>query len=119
MKKQILILLFATIIFTSCCPDPITNVGFRSDFGYDSVGLSMMSVPNEVVVLRLNGTINVETGGVEVKLINPHGELAYFCTMENPGIVEINELYDGIPGIWRLQYNSIDGKGNINLHVNY
>ena len=119
MKKQILILLFATVIFTSCCPDSITNVGFRSDFGYDSVGLTMMSVPNEGVLLRLNGTINVETGGVEVKLINPHGELAYFCTMENPGMVQIDEIYRGIPGIWRLQYNSIDGKGHIDLHVNY
>jgi hypothetical protein len=119
MKKQILILLFAIVLFSSCTPDPITNIGFRSEFGYDSVGLSMMSVPNNGSMLRLNGTIRVETGGIEVKLIDPNGELAYFCTVETPGTLLIEELYRGIPGIWRLQYKSIDGKGEINLHVNY
>lgn len=67
--------------------------------------------------LSLEGDLELKRGAVKVFLIDPMGDTVYLLNMRKPGHKYIHERFISIEGFWSLQYKSLDGVGEINLHL--
>lgn len=115
LMLQVVFVLF--IVFASCQKEPIIRFGFETEFGKDSKGLSMMNVVSSAKSITLTGEILLEEGAVLMQLINPEGEEVFTRERFMPGNLRINEFFPATEGIWKLKYQSIEGKGSIRVHV--
>ncbi len=113
------IILGSLTLLGSCEKIEIRNFGFDTDFERNSTGLTMMDVASHINTLRLDGDISVDSGEVKVELIDPDGYLIYEAYFHAPGDYYVNETIKASRGIWKLRYSSIDGTGNLDLHLSY
>jgi hypothetical protein len=110
----ILLLLSAS----SCYRDFETRFGFDSQFDRDSHGLTIMNVNSHADMVILEGEVNVSEGEVVVELINPVGLSVFSTRISSPEKLYISRSYGCVAGNWKLEYESINGKGTIHLHMN-
>ncbi len=118
-------LLMATIIaigiflFTSCDKDSFNSIGFNSDFGESSSGLTMIGIDKGETSIRLSGSLFIVTGEIKVEFIDQDGFIIYSRNFFAPNNYFVNELFRASRGVWKLRYTSLEGSGNIDLHANY
>jgi hypothetical protein len=118
--KNALLLSFLGLYFLlyACHDDPVIRVGFDTEFGKKSQGLTMMDVNNNQKTVSLQGDVFVTSGGVLVELINPKGEIVFSNQITFPDCLLVNEAFHSVSGTWRLKYKSLEGTGSITLHLN-
>lgn len=114
---RILVCAFLILFLSSCRKEEVSRVGFSSEFGTSSKGLTLMEVKNNVEFLTLIGKIEIKKGSIEVKLLNPDEFAVYTTEIESPGIIHINRTFRSTTGFWKLSYQSIEGEGTIDLHL--
>jgi hypothetical protein len=118
MKTYLISLLALFLLgFSSCEKEEIKNYGFDCSIEKSSNGLSIMAVDSDAGNIYLNGKVYVETGVVEVMLINPAGEVIFSGWFDQPGEINISETFQAVRGFWKLKYISRDGKGTLKLHI--
>jgi hypothetical protein len=114
-----LILVAALILLTSCEKLPESRIGFSSPITKDANGLAIVHLGSRVDSIKLQGSIALSEGAVEVRLTNPAGEVVYTIELQYPDDLQMDRSFSALPGNWKLQYKSRNGIGNIDLHVNY
>lgn len=120
MKTLLVTLIgISLILMSSCERDHSIRFGFDSQFDKNSTGLSIMAVNNAASSVYLYGTVEIEQGEIEVELLDPDGLVVYTIKLHNQENLQVNRTFTALPGFWKLKYKSYDGKGNINLHLNY
>lgn len=117
LYPKILFCAISILTLSSCRKDDNSRVGFRSEFVVNSKGLTLMEVRNNVEFLTLMGKIELKKGRIEVKLLCPDEFAVYATAFETPGIIQINRTFRATAGYWKLSYQSINGEGNIDLHL--
>jgi len=110
-------LMIVTAVCASCERMTYMRFGFDSPFSRSSDGLVIMYAGSGAGAIHLYGTISVSDGSIHVKLIDPDGREGYSNTIDSPDQVSVFELFTPRRGNWRLEYNSINGEGDINLHI--
>lgn len=110
--------LFILLLASSCQKGPEIRFGFDSEFSKDSHGLTIMSVNNSYQTVSLDGKVYINEGEIQVELINPEGVKEYSAQILGPKTIDISEAYTGIKGYWKLKYQSVNGTGSIDLHMN-
>lgn len=119
MNKIIQIFLAAVLfVFSSCQKESIIRFGFDCDFGKDSQGLTIIKVGSSANTIILTGEITLAEGGVFMQLLNPEEEIVFSRERFMPGNLRVNQSFQATAGIWKLKYQSFEGKGSINLHLN-
>lgn len=106
------------VLITSCEQEPVISYGFNSPITENSRGLAVADISKTIDLIYLNGYIHLIEGEVEVSLVNPKGATLYTRRVVAPAEFIINETFNASPGYWKLKYNSIEGVGNIDLHIN-
>jgi hypothetical protein len=120
MKSILVALIGISLILTSSCErHPAIRFGFDSQFDKNSNGLSIMAVNKAASSVYLYGNIEIDEGEIEVELLDPDGFVVYTIELHNQENLQVNKAFTALPGFWKLKYKSYDGKGNINLHLNY
>jgi len=118
MKKYILILLAAGLVFLSSCEKhSYVSFGFKSDITKNSTGLDVFHVSRYVDNIYMVGSVRLTEGSVVVQLIDPDGEFVHLDTVRAPETVTVNRYYNSKNGYWKLRYESIEAVGEIDLHV--
>ena len=118
MKSNIISLLLLSMFFTgSCEKEEYQKYGFSYPFKETSRGEILMMVEGDNPHINLHGTITVNNGAMEVKLISPDGVEVFTRRVINPGRMVINQVIEATPGMWTLTYQSINGSGSIELHA--
>lgn len=120
MKTKVIIIIGLIAMFMSSCYKEvkiINEVGFKCEYMEHSRGLTILDVGSYEDIVIFEGDIVVNSGEIEVELINPEGETVFQNTYQYPVTINIFESYEAKNGYWRLKYKSIDGKGLINLHI--
>lgn len=121
MINALKINILATIIMllaSSCQKEPIIRFGFDCDFGKNSQGLTIMNVSSSAKSITLAGEVAVDEGEILVELENPTGEIVFTGHLVSPIALQVNESYPAVSGNWKLRYNSLEGEGSIDLHLN-
>ena len=120
MRTFPLIKLFILFLALSSCEldRPVVS-GFESEFNSKSSGLVILHVGNHVQELSLEGRIELTEGAIHVQLIGPDRDTVYQNGFNQSGIYEIRENFPSREGNWKLQYQSHEGKGLIDLHMKY
>jgi hypothetical protein len=106
-------------LMSSCERDNSIRFGFDSQFDKNSNGLSIMVVNRAASSVYLYGNVEIKEGEIEVELVDPDGLVVYSIKLHNQENLQLNKTFTALPGFWKLKYKSCDGKGNINLHLNY
>lgn len=106
------------VLITSCEQEPVISYGFNSPITENSRGLAVADISKTIDLIYLNGYIRLNEGEVELSLTNPKGATLFTRKVTGPGELIINETFTASPGYWKLKYNSIEGIGNIDLHIN-
>jgi hypothetical protein len=114
---QFLLIALLLLITCSCSEEPFRNFGFDSDFNVNSDGLVMIHIGNKTENIHLEGIIHLESGKMIVEFLNPNSENAFVLEIESPGFFQIDEDINAFPGIWKLEYQSKNGVGTIDLHA--
>lgn len=111
--------IFLTVLFliVSCIEDSPSQFGFDSKFNSNSKGLTTMYIGNKSLAVYLNGNLKVQSGAVQIMLLNGKNDTIYNAKILASDVVHINENFDASPGFWKLQYKSENGTGDIDLHV--
>ncbi len=117
MYPKILFCALLILTLSYCRKDDNPRVGFRSEFVVNSKGLTLMEVRNDAEFLTLMGKIELKKGRIEVKLLCPDEFAVYATSFETPGIIQINRTFRATAGYWKLSYQSMDGEGDIDLHL--
>ena len=89
---RILVCAFLILFLSSCRKEEVSRVGFSSEFGTSSKGLTPMDIRNNVEFLTLIGKIEIKKGSIEVKLLGPDEFAVYSAEIEQPGIFQINKI---------------------------
>jgi hypothetical protein len=105
------------VVFSSCEKVQLTRIGFNTNFDHHSRGLTMADIGWQAESLYLMGTLIVDQGDVKVELINPDGYIVYTQYFHAPGKYDVNETFKAEHGYWKLRYSSLEGKGQIILHL--
>ncbi len=120
LRFPVVALIMISLSFLSSCEkDHYNSYGFDSAFGQNSSGLTMMSVGSNVMYIRLNGDVFMDTGEIKVEFIDPNGYMVYSQNFFAPGNYFIDETFKASRGIWKLNYTSLQGSGSIDLHANF
>ena len=106
------------LLASSCQKEPIIRVGFDCDFGKSSQGLTIMNVGSSTKSITLAGEVAVDEGEILVELENPTGEIVFTGHLVSPIALQVYESYPSVSGNWKLRYNSLEGEGSIDLHLN-
>ena len=119
--KSILVALIGIsfVLMNSCERDHSIRFGFDSQFDKNSNGLSIMAVNRTASLVYLYGNVEINEGEIEVELLDPDGLVVYTIELHNQENLQVNKAFTALPGFWKLKYKSYDGKGNMNLHLNY
>lgn len=118
MKKiNALIYALFMVLILSCEKESDINFGFDSLITENSNGLVIADVSHNDDNIYLNGTISLKKGEVEVYLLNPNGVAVYSKKLIAPKKLNINETFEATPGYWKLKYLSIEGVGEMDLHI--
>jgi len=120
MKKTILSLLAASIIFISGCEKNMyINFGFDSPINKNSRGLVIANIDKHVEKLYLHGNIVVSEGEMEVLLVDPDNNVVYTEKLTAPDTFRVDEYINANPGYWKLKYKSYECIGHIDLHLDF
>lgn len=106
------------LLFAACSKDQLQHIGFNSTFDQQSTGLSIMHLKQDVAFVRLEGTIRIDEGSVRIELLNPDGNAIFSTVLQAPDEVYINRNFGATKGYWHFKYQSLGGRGKINLHLN-
>ena len=105
------------LLFSACRKESINRFGFDTLFNKSSQGLTIMRVDKNNAQIKLTGEVVVNEGGILIELIDPTGETAYFGHFLAPNVLNVNELFNALPGNWKLKYSSVNGMGSLKLHL--
>lgn len=119
LLKGILIISIITLSLSSCEKYRLTRVGFDGNFEEPSKGLTILDVSRNATTLFLDGFVEVETGTVDVELLDPDGSLRFEKTIHADSTHQIFEQFQAKKGYWKLRYKSNDATGYIRLHMDY
>ena len=97
----------------------VIRYGFNSEISGNSSGLVLISLGHNDHFISLNGYISVNSGEVEVILVNPDGAEVFSRKIKSPTRIYVTEVISAEPGIWKLKYRSVSGIGLINLHATF
>lgn len=114
---QLWIVLTVLFFTVSCVKDSPSLFGFDSSFNSDSIGLTTMYIGNKSTAVYLKGNLIVQSGGVQIMLLNGKNDTIYKTRVQASDVVHINENFAASPGFWKLKYKSEKGTGDIDLHV--
>lgn len=118
MKKFIFIFIVIGLVFLSSCEKhSYVSFGFKSEITKNSTGLDVFHVSSYVDNIYMVGSVQLSEGSVVVKLIDPNGEFVHLDTVKAPESFNVNRYYNSKSGYWKLEYESIDAVGEIDLHV--
>ena len=118
MKHLIrIVFVLISLLISACETEGLKQVGFNSAIQKNSHGLTILYVNSESSILVLKGNIELTQGEVCVELENPENEIVFSKTINSTDIVAIHESFQSHKGYWKLRYKSIDGDGNITLHL--
>lgn len=105
------------VALSSCMDDYDSVTGFDTTIQENSKGESTLEVDASADLLVLEGEVKLDRGSVRLVLLNPSGRVVYDETVLAPIEVTLNQALDSEVGKWSLQYESIDGKGYLDVHV--
>lgn len=118
MKYTIFYSLLLIFIVVSCHEEPIVRFGFDTEIDKNSHGETVMNVENTTESIVLFGDIVLSEGEITVELTDPAGVSVFKCHLKSPVFYNVNELFQTVPGYWKLKYKSVEGVGSIILHMN-
>jgi hypothetical protein len=110
--------LMILLLASSCQREYEIRYGFDSQFNKDSYGLTIMNVNRSSQLVTLEGEISVSEGEFQVDLINPEGIKEFSAIIIGQNKIDVSEAYTTKTGNWKLKYQSLNGVGTINLHMN-
>lgn len=118
-----LIIISVSLLTTSCYKHwhydfEEIEYGFESEIHAYSKELVLMKTNDEISNIHLNGSVELSCGNVEITLIQPNDEIVFYKSISGNVQLELNEIFPAQKGYWKLKYESNEGKGFINLHLN-
>jgi hypothetical protein len=111
------VLFFCIVLATACQDDTLSRSGFDTLIEPTSHGSVTLDVNKEEKTLLLTGTITVSTGNVALHVTSPQGDTAYTDTIGAVRTAHIDQTFDAIEGAWSLSYQSLQGTGALNVHL--
>ena len=110
MKKIIFsFLVICLLLSISCTKEFTSRFGFNCPIEKNSSGLTIMAVSNSVDFIHLEGYISVQEGEVELTLTDPEGVLVFTKHLESGENLQLQEIFEATPGIWKLKYKGSQG----------
>lgn len=105
-------------LLASSCQLPVV-VGLHSPFTQVSTASTSIEVMDSLRPLRLSGTLQVQSGGLRVRLTPPHGGDVFDQTFA-AALSPIDETYPNpAVGTWQLSVESQTGVGRYDLELSY
>lgn len=105
-------------LLASSCQLPVI-VGLHSPFTQVSAASTSIEVIDSLRPLRLSGTVQVQSGGLRVRLTPPHGGDVFDQTLV-AGLSPIDQAYPSpVAGSWQLSVESQTGVGRYDLELSY
>lgn len=92
--------------------------GFESEIHEYSKEFILMKVNDNEPDIQLKGSVELYDGSVEITLIRPDGNIVFEENITESTKLEVNKTFSAQKGYWKLSYESDEGEGFINLHLN-
>lgn len=115
-RKITVLTLLATVAF-ACTFKAEFRAGFETSFDPGSTGQSTLVIDDETDQLFLNGDIQVNEGALIISLTDPDQLAVIQDTIVAPADTTFSQNLAVSPGTWVLSYQSLNGSGTINLHL--
>lgn len=119
MKLMDLITAISILLVFGCEVNPYINFGFNAEIDKNGTGLVIADIDRVTEKIALTGTVTVSEGSVKVWLTDPDDTEIYSATVAAGEAIFIDELFTAKSGYWKLRYESYEGVGSIDLHINY
>lgn len=117
ISKNNILLVTLIVLLASCEKEPLINLGFDTQIERNSRGVLIANVSRDVNSIYLTGYVSLLSGEVHLSLLNSGGFAVYSKTIIAPVELQISEMYQAMPGYWKLKYTSKEGVGDIDLQI--